>query len=274
MAPRSTTETFFFFGDSLTLGVNDNAMPGGWVSRLVLLGSQAGWYDMPPATFYNLGVRRHTSTDIAARWQAEVASRQIPGTINHLAFCLGVVDMSPAQMRPVDEVCATVMQMLDQASALGPVLLICPPPVKEPAMSQRIASLCEAYVTACARKGHPCADVHAALAASPEYMDDLEDGLHPGPQGAALMARLLAEDPPNRMIDMGSCQPFVDDEPFDKRVKTLADNELLEIWEETQQLEDLLRTQMQTDLAMAPEYERLIVSELQLRSNRALLHVR
>ena len=90
MAPRSTTETFFFFGDSLTLGVNDNAMPGGWVSRLVLLGSQAGWYDMPPATFYNLGVRRHTSTDIAARWQAEVASRQIPGTINHLAFCPGV----------------------------------------------------------------------------------------------------------------------------------------------------------------------------------------
>ncbi len=76
------------------------------------------------------------------------------------------------------------------------------------------------------------------------------------------------------MIDMGSCQPFTDDEPFDKRVKTLADNELLEIWEETQQLEDLLRTQMQTDLAMAPEYERLIVSELQLRSNRALLHVR
>ena len=73
---------------------------------------------------------------------------------------------------------------------------------------------------------------------------------------------------------MGSCQPFVDDEPFVKRVKTLADNELLEIWEETQQLEDLLRTQMQTDLAMAPEYERLIVSELQLRSNRALLHVR
>ena len=73
---------------------------------------------------------------------------------------------------------------------------------------------------------------------------------------------------------MGSCQPLVDDEPFDKRVKTLADNELLEIWEETQQLEDLLRTQMQTDLAMAPEYERLIVTELQLRSNRALLHVR
>lgn len=118
MAPRSTTETFFFFGDSLTLGVNDNAMPGGWVSRLVLLGSQAGWYDMPPATFYNMGVRRHTSTDIAARWQAEVASRQIPGTINHLAFCPGVVDMSPAQMRPVDE--GLRHGHADAGSGLGP----------------------------------------------------------------------------------------------------------------------------------------------------------
>ena len=187
-------KTFFFFGDSITLGVNDT-LAGGWIGRFAGLASQRAGLPVPPSTFYNLGVRRHTSTDIAARWQAEVASRQIPGTINHLAFCPGVVDMSPAQMRPVDEVCATVMQMLDQASALGPVLLICPPPVKEPAMSQRIASLCEAYVTACARKGHPCADVHAALAASPEYMGDLEDGLHPGPQGAALMARLLAEDP-------------------------------------------------------------------------------
>ena len=172
-------KTFFFFGDSITLGVNDT-LAGGWIGRFAGLASQRAGLPVPPSTFYNLGVRRHTSTDIAARWQAEVASRQIPGTINHLAFCPGVVDMSPAQMRPVDEVCATVMQMLDQASALGPVLLICPPPVKEPAMSQRIASLCEAYVTACARKGHPCADVHAALAASPEYMDDLEDGLHPG----------------------------------------------------------------------------------------------
>ena len=166
MAPRSTTETFFFFGDSLTLGVNDNAMPGGWVSRLVLLGSQAGWYDMPPATFYNLGVRRHTSTDIAARWQAEVASRQIPGTINHLAFCPGVVDMSPAQMRPVDEVCATVMQMLDQASALGPVLLICPPPVKEPAMSHALRGLCDGMcpqgtsLCRCARRSGGLARVH------------------------------------------------------------------------------------------------------------------
>ena len=119
----------------------------------MLLGSRAGWYDMPPATFYNLGVRRRTSTDMAARWQAEVAARQIPAPSTIWPSARAWWTCPPARMRPVDEVCATVMQMLDQASALGAVLLICPPPVKEPAMRQRIASLCEAYVTACARKG-------------------------------------------------------------------------------------------------------------------------
>lgn len=29
---------------------------------------------------------------------------------------------------------------------------------------------------------------------------------------------------------MGSCIPFIDEQPFAERVKTLADDELLEIW--------------------------------------------
>ena len=33
---------------------------------------------------------------------------------------------------------------------------------------------------------------------------------------------------------MGSYIPFADDQPFALKVKTLADEELLEIWEETQ----------------------------------------
>mgnify|MGYP006870785192 CR=1 FL=1 len=142
MAPRSTTETFFFFGDSLTLASMTMPCPAAgsaalccWVpSRLVRYAArhllQSG--RAPP---YLHGHRR----PLAGR------SGVPPDPRHHQPSGLlpGVVDMSPAQMRPVDEVCATVMQMLDQASALGPVLLICPPPVKEPAMSQRIASLCE-----------------------------------------------------------------------------------------------------------------------------------
>ena len=67
---------------------------------------------------------------------------------------------------------------------------------------------------------------------------------------------------------MCSCIPFIDEQPFAERVKTMADDELLEIWEETQQLESMLCSALHADLAMAPDYEKVIVEELFLRSSR------
>ena len=67
---------------------------------------------------------------------------------------------------------------------------------------------------------------------------------------------------------MGSCIPFIDVQPFAERVKTMADDELLEIWEETQQLESMLCNAVHTDLALAPDYEKVFVEELFLRSSR------
>ena len=67
---------------------------------------------------------------------------------------------------------------------------------------------------------------------------------------------------------MGSCIPFIDEQPFAERVKTMADDELLEIWEETQQLESMLCNALHTDLALNPDYEKDIVEELFLRSSR------
>lgn len=69
---------------------------------------------------------------------------------------------------------------------------------------------------------------------------------------------------------MAQATPFSDDMPFSQRVKSLADEELLEIWEETQQVEQLLNTEMHAAVSIAPEYERAIVEELRLRSTRSL----
>lgn len=69
---------------------------------------------------------------------------------------------------------------------------------------------------------------------------------------------------------MGQATPFPDDMPFSQRVKSLADEELLEIWEETQQVEQMLNREMRAALSLAPEYERAIVEELRLRSTRGL----
>lgn len=61
---------------------------------------------------------------------------------------------------------------------------------------------------------------------------------------------------------------FPEDQPFAVRLKSLADDELLDIWEETQELERILRDEWDAELELAPEYERLIVQELQLRLGR------
>lgn len=46
-------KTFFFFGDSITLGVNDT-LAGGWIGRFAGLASQRAGLPVPPSTFYNL----------------------------------------------------------------------------------------------------------------------------------------------------------------------------------------------------------------------------
>ncbi|WFS64348.1 hypothetical protein LF599_08425 [Pseudodesulfovibrio thermohalotolerans] len=53
---------------------------------------------------------------------------------------------------------------------------------------------------------------------------------------------------------------------MEAQVKSLADDELLDFWEETQQLARMLDQAEQTDLEYNPEYERVILQELQYRT--------
>ncbi len=62
----------------------------------------------------------------------------------------------------------------------------------------------------------------------------------------------------------------MEDMPFSSRLKTLADDELLDIWEETQEIERILREEWNAELELAPEYEKLIIQELQLRISKKL----
>ena len=75
---------FHFFGDSVTLGVND-APEGGWVARLAKKAAEAGLC-LPPDTFYNMGVRKNSSRMILDRWEAEFKARVIDGVPSCLLF--------------------------------------------------------------------------------------------------------------------------------------------------------------------------------------------
>ncbi len=189
-----TTPAWFFFGDSLTQGVNDCLMPGGWVSRLVVLAQEAGLCPIPRATFYNLGARRHGTADVASRWRNELEIRLIPGMKPHLVFCVGVVDVvAPGGGQPADPALAAqrLLPLLDEAAATAPTLVISPPPVKAAEANARIAQLCALQKDMCAQRGIAFAHVHELLKTNAVYMDDLSDGLHPGPQGCAQMAQTL-----------------------------------------------------------------------------------
>jgi lysophospholipase L1-like esterase len=164
----SATPTWVVFGDSLTLGVNDDQMPGGWVSRLAVLGSEAGLYAIPRATFYNLGARRQGTADVARRWRAELEARRIPGMEPRLVFCVGVVDMAApggGTPRACAEALADLRPMLAAAMALAPTLAVSPPPVADAAARQRLAALGLGQQKICADLGLPFANIYPALAA-------------------------------------------------------------------------------------------------------------
>ena len=186
---------FYFFGDSVTLGVND-APAGGWVARLA--GKAAGkGLNVPPDTFYNLGVRKNSSRSILARWEAEYQARAMEGCPSVLAFCFGVVDMVAPHATPnvpVGESAANAREILLKAKEYGNVLMVSAPPVKDEEHNQRLEALCTAYAAICRSIDVPFVDiVHPLMEAG--YIDDLADGIHPGPQGNELIASLLAEHP-------------------------------------------------------------------------------
>ncbi|WP_319781237.1 hypothetical protein [Maridesulfovibrio sp.] len=58
---------------------------------------------------------------------------------------------------------------------------------------------------------------------------------------------------------------------LEDQIKSLANEELLDFWEETQFLAKVLEQDNQEDIQYSPEYERLILQELQLRSSMKTL---
>ena len=76
-----------FFGDSFVAGAGDDAALG-WPGRLTAWARRAG----VDVTAYNLGVRRDTSSDIAARWGAEAVARLPADFERRLAFSFGAND--------------------------------------------------------------------------------------------------------------------------------------------------------------------------------------
>ena len=188
-------KTFFFFGDSLTLGVNDKSMLG-WTGRFA---STLG-LPVPPTTFYNLGVRKHTSKAIISRWKDEVQLRALPEADVRMMFCFGVVDMAAPQgetIIPLGQSVANLEKLLEDVTSTylaKSVCILSPFPVVQTEHCGRVEELNSAYAAVCRKYGVEYVDIFSHLVRSDAYMNDLNDGIHPGGRGCALIAEYLQLD--------------------------------------------------------------------------------
>ena len=188
-------KTFFFFGDSITLGVNDT-LAGGWIGRFAGLASQRAGLPVPPSTFYNLGVLKHSSLQIRERWASEYRSRVNDATVPYLIFCFGTVDMAAPNGNvavPMQESTQNAQAILSEAQMKAPGLMMGPPPVKNPDHLERLNKLNETYAGLCLDLGVAYLDLLKGLPAV--YVADLDDGLHPGKTGNMLIAEQLLNAP-------------------------------------------------------------------------------
>jgi lysophospholipase L1-like esterase len=189
-APRRV----LFFGDSLVAGVGDPA-GGGWVARVVCACYARG----RPLTAYNLGVRRDTSIQVAARWRTETASRVPPGVDARIVVSFGANDttlQNGALRVPAEDSRRALSAILGEARELDlPTLVVGPAPVDEAQQNLRIRALTESFAEICHEHGARSIAVVESLLESSVWMSEVAagDGAHPGAEGYQTIAQLLID---------------------------------------------------------------------------------
>lgn len=184
-----------FVGDSFVQGTADPACLG-WAGRVAAAARAAGW----DLTAYNLGIRRDTSNDIAARWQAECAARLTAECSPYLVFSFGANDMTTegtALRVPLPESIANFRSIIGKAAARCPTLAVGPLPVSDAAQDNRIHALCTAYAQAAKELGVPYLPLAGELARNPAWISAVAagDGTHPDGSGYALIAERVRQWP-------------------------------------------------------------------------------
>jgi lysophospholipase L1-like esterase len=184
-----------FFGDSFVNGTGDDDGLG-WVGRIVARARQAG----RDVTAYNLGIRRNTSADVAARWKGEAELRLALEHEARLVFSFGTNDgASDADGGPRVERAASLAKaeaILGAAHGWLPTLMIGPAPIADDREANaRIRALSADYAKLCQRIGVPYLEIFELLLASTTWIEEAlaGDGAHPNRGGYAIVAAAVSE---------------------------------------------------------------------------------
>ena len=184
-----------FIGDSFVNGTGDPEGLG-WSGRICAAARHRG----QDLTAYNLGVRRETTRDIAARWRHEAEPRLPAEEDGRLVFSFGVNDANQQDGRrrvPQEETVEIVGTMLAQARDWKPTLVVGPPPIADESVNARVRDLIRDFEALCRVLGIPFLDVYPALSGSEVWMRETAagDGAHPGAEGYAVFAEQVGSWP-------------------------------------------------------------------------------
>ncbi|MBW4498584.1 MAG: lipase [Scytonema hyalinum WJT4-NPBG1] len=183
-----------FVGDSFVNGTGDPECLG-WTGRICVNANKKG-YDI---TYYNLGIRRDTSTDIANRWLQEVLLRLPKEYDGRIVFSFGLNDTTVENGKTRVEFTKSIentYKILSEAKQLYPVLMVGPAPyvdTEDNQTKQRTADLSKQFALVCHELNVPYLDVFSILEKSNIWIDEAKanDGAHPRAGGYAEFAQIV-----------------------------------------------------------------------------------
>ncbi|MBD2101390.1 GDSL-type esterase/lipase family protein [Leptolyngbya sp. FACHB-261] len=184
-----------FVGDSFVNGTGDSECLG-WTGRVCAAARQQG-HDL---TYYNLGIRRETTTDIRARWQAEVERRLPESCDGRVVFSFGVndttIEQGQTRVQFADSL-ANTHQILSLAQQRFPVLMVGPLPVTDAEQNSRIGDLSTRFGQICAGLKIPYLEAFSWLLESAIWRQEAlaGDGYHPSAGGYTQVAELVQSWP-------------------------------------------------------------------------------
>lgn len=180
-----------FVGESFVNGTGDETGLG-WAGRLCADLAQKG----VAVTYYNLGIRRETSTELLQRWEAECDRRLPPDTDNRVIFSFGTNDTTwengCTRVDPATSL-ANARHILSRAQANYTVLMVSPPPIADAEQNARTHQLCQHLAELCRELKIPYLDVFSPLLHSEQWRDWVTevDGAHPPAVGYAKLAHMI-----------------------------------------------------------------------------------
>ncbi|MBU7587483.1 MAG: lipase [Nostoc sp. TH1S01] len=180
-----------FLGESFVNGTGDPECLG-WTGRICVNANKKG-YDI---TYYNLGVRRETSTELKNRWLREVTYRLPKEYDGRVVFSFGVNDTTIENGKTrvaIADSLNNIRDILSAAKQLYPVLMISPPPCTDAEQNRRIENLGQEFALVCQQLDVPYLNVFSILIKSNIWLEEAKnyDGAHPRAAGYAEFTQIV-----------------------------------------------------------------------------------